>query len=126
MLNQPPKRGLLAPWRVWLKEQRERDNYNASRIWREISVSVKHQHHTTFELSSYLTGGNPFGIRREDQVIHLGNTGLIFLYQLWFEGTVTITQSTQFQKNVASDKGISDTIVVGVSSQFGLIVASLH
>ncbi|PSY37378.1 ISL3 family transposase [Escherichia albertii] len=36
MSTRPPKRGLLAPWREWLKEQRETGNYNASRIWREM------------------------------------------------------------------------------------------
>ncbi|EEV7044479.1 transposase, partial [Escherichia coli] len=36
MSTRPPKRGLLAPWREWLKEQRESGNYNASRIWREM------------------------------------------------------------------------------------------
>ena len=36
MSTRPPKRGLLDPWREWLKEQRESGNYNASRIWREI------------------------------------------------------------------------------------------
>ncbi len=34
MSTRPPKRGLLDPWREWLKEQRESGNYNASRIWR--------------------------------------------------------------------------------------------
>lgn len=29
-------KGLLDPWREWLKEQRESGNYNASRIWREM------------------------------------------------------------------------------------------
>ena len=32
MSTRPPKRGLLDPWREWLKEQRESGNYNASRI----------------------------------------------------------------------------------------------
>lgn len=32
MLTRPPKRGLLAPWREWPKEQRESGNYNTSRI----------------------------------------------------------------------------------------------
>lgn len=32
----PPKRGLLDPWKVWLKEQRESGNHNASQIWREM------------------------------------------------------------------------------------------
>ena len=36
MSTRPPKRGLLDPWREWLKEQRESGNYNASRIWREM------------------------------------------------------------------------------------------
>ncbi|MBB6810397.1 ISL3 family transposase, partial [Escherichia coli] len=36
MSTRPPKRGLLAPWREWLKEQRESGNYNAIRIWREM------------------------------------------------------------------------------------------
>ncbi|EPH5680765.1 ISL3-like element ISEc38 family transposase [Escherichia coli] len=36
MSTRPPKRGLLDPWREWLKEQRESSNYNASRIWREM------------------------------------------------------------------------------------------
>lgn len=36
MSTRPPKRGLLEPWREWLKEQRESGNYNASRIWREM------------------------------------------------------------------------------------------
>lgn len=36
MSTWPPKRGLLDPWREWLKEQRESGNYNASRIWREM------------------------------------------------------------------------------------------
>lgn len=31
MSTRPPKRGLLDPWREWLKEQRESGNYNASR-----------------------------------------------------------------------------------------------
>lgn len=53
-----------------------------------------------------LTGGHPFGIQREELVIHPGNTGLIFLYQLWFEGTVTIARSTQFQWTVACDNGL--------------------
>ncbi len=30
MSTRPPKRGLLDPWREWLKEQRESGNYNAS------------------------------------------------------------------------------------------------
>ncbi len=34
MSTRPPKRGLLASCREWLKEQRESGNYNASRIWR--------------------------------------------------------------------------------------------
>ncbi len=34
MSTMPPKRGLLASFREWLKEQRESGNYNASRIWR--------------------------------------------------------------------------------------------
>ena len=36
MSTRPPKRGLLDPWREWLKEQREIGKYNASRIWREM------------------------------------------------------------------------------------------
>ncbi len=36
MSTRPPKRGLLDPWREWLKEQRECGNYNAGRIWREM------------------------------------------------------------------------------------------
>lgn len=36
MSTRPPKRGLLEPWREWLKEQRESGNYNASQIWREM------------------------------------------------------------------------------------------
>lgn len=36
MSTRLPKRGLLDPWREWLKEQRESGNYNASRIWREM------------------------------------------------------------------------------------------
>lgn len=36
MSTRPPKRGLLDPWREWLKEQRESGNYNASRVWREM------------------------------------------------------------------------------------------
>ncbi|WP_077889190.1 ISL3 family transposase [Escherichia coli] len=40
MSTRPPKRGLLDPWREWLKEQRESGNYNASRIWREMVSRV--------------------------------------------------------------------------------------
>ncbi|EYV23630.1 transposase [Escherichia coli O145:NM str. 2010C-3517] len=40
MSTRPPKRGLLDPWREWLKEQRESSNYNASRIWREMVARV--------------------------------------------------------------------------------------
>ena len=36
MSTRPPKRGLLDPWREWLKEQRECGNYNSGRIWREM------------------------------------------------------------------------------------------
>lgn len=50
-----------------------------------------------------------------------GNTGLIFLYQLWFEGIVTIARSTQFQWTVACDNGLYGITVAGVSSRFGLI-----
>ncbi len=38
MSTRPPKRGLLDPWREWLKEQRECGNYNSGRIWREMVV----------------------------------------------------------------------------------------
>src|SRR5699024_10977929 len=58
---------------------------------------------------------------REDLVIHPGNTGLIFLYQLWFEGTVTIARSTQFQWTVACDNGLCVITVAGGSSWSGLI-----
>ncbi len=36
ILTRSPKRGLLDPWREWLKDQQESGNYNASRIWREM------------------------------------------------------------------------------------------
>ena len=36
MSTRPPKRGLLDPWREWLKEQREWGNYTSGRIWREM------------------------------------------------------------------------------------------
>ncbi|ECH0823637.1 transposase, partial [Salmonella enterica] len=36
MSTRPPKRGLLAPWKVWLEEQRESGNHNTSQIWREM------------------------------------------------------------------------------------------
>lgn len=36
MSTRPPKRGLLEPWKVWLEEQRESGNHNASQIWREM------------------------------------------------------------------------------------------
>ncbi len=74
-----------------------------------------------FERSSYLTGGHPSGIQREELVIHPGNTGLIFLYQLWFEGTVTIARSTQFQWTVVCDNGLCGITIAGVSSRSGLI-----
>ncbi|GDN78807.1 hypothetical protein BvCmsNSNP043_03972 [Escherichia coli] len=76
---------------------------------------------TFFERSSYHTGGHPFGIQREDLVIYPSNTGLIFLYQLWFEGTVTIARSTHLQWTVACDNSLCGITVAGVSSRSGLI-----